>query len=212
MIYVIGGGGHAKVLIDILLQQNKAIVAILEKDSAKIGEQVIGISVMDEQVLNSNESGNVSLVNGIGSLPGKSMRRTVYERYKHLGFSFLVVQSSYAVVNSDVELAEGVQIMSGCVIQPGTKLGANVIVNTNASIDHDCIIGDHVHIAPGATLCGEVAVDDDVHIGSGATIIQGIKIGRGAVIGAGAVVTRDVPPECTVYPAKSEYRRNADKS
>ena len=88
--------------------------------------------------------------------------------------------------------------MAGAVIQPGTRLGVNTIVNTRASIDHDCIIGDHVHIAPGAVLSGEVRVGNCSHIGCGATIVQGVKLGEATVIGAGAVVLKDVPDGTTV--------------
>jgi acetyltransferase-like isoleucine patch superfamily enzyme len=68
-----------------------------------------------------------------------------------------------------------------------------VILNTNCTIEHDCVVGDHVHIAPAATLSGGVRVGRFSHIGTGASVRQGVRIGEYAVVGVGAVVVRDVP-------------------
>ena len=72
------------------------------------------------------------------------------------------------------------------------------IINTKASIDHDCIIEDFVHISPGAILCGNVQVGELSWIGAGSVIIQGIKIGKNVIIGAGTVVIHDVPDNVTI--------------
>jgi acetyltransferase EpsM len=84
------------------------------------------------------------------------------------------------------------------VVQAGTVIGRHCIINTSASIDHDCVIEDFVHISPNATLSGNVRVGEGTHIGAGATIIQGITVGKWCTVGAGAVVIRDVPDYATV--------------
>ena len=89
--------------------------------------------------------------------------------------------------------------MAGVVIQPSSMIGRNAIINTRASVDHDCIIGDHVHIAPGVTLSGAVRVEEGAHVGTGCTVIQGVQIGRNSTIGAGSLVLKDVPARTTVY-------------
>ena len=88
--------------------------------------------------------------------------------------------------------------MAGSVIQPGSVIGRNVIINTRTSIDHDCEISDHVHVAPGVTLSGKVKIAAGAHIGTGATVIQGINIGANSMIGAGAVVVSDVAGDSKV--------------
>ena len=69
------------------------------------------------------------------------------------------------------------QLIAGAVVNAATTLGEGVIVNTNASVDHDCTIGDYVHVAPGAVLGGGVTVGDDVLIGLGARVLPGVTIG-----------------------------------
>jgi acetyltransferase-like isoleucine patch superfamily enzyme len=83
-------------------------------------------------------------------------------------------------------------------------LGEACIVNSNASVDHECQIGNGVHIAPGATLCGRVTVGDTSFIGAGSVILPRVKIGKNSIVGAGSIVTKNVPPGLTVAgnPAK----------
>ncbi len=76
-------------------------------------------------------------------------------------------------------------------------LGRACIINTGASVDHECRLGDGVHIGPGATLAGCVEVDDYATVYSGAVVLPRIRIGKSAIVGAGAVIRGDVP-ECTV--------------
>ena len=82
--------------------------------------------------------------------------------------------------------------MAGAIIQPGARIGRNVLVNTRAVVEHDCQIGDHCHIAPGAVLCGGVSVGEGAHVGAGAIVLGGVKLGAGSVVAAGAVVAKDV--------------------
>jgi sugar O-acyltransferase (sialic acid O-acetyltransferase NeuD family) len=101
--------------------------------------------------------------------------------------------SKYAIIDNNVSIGCGTVIFQSTVIQKGTKIGMNCIINTNASVDHHCIIEDFVHIAPSSTLCGNVKVGEGSHVGAGSTIIQNIRIGKWCVIGAGAVITKDIP-------------------
>jgi UDP-perosamine 4-acetyltransferase len=192
-IIVLGAGGHAKVLIDALLASSAVIVGIVDPNPALAGTKILGVSVLGgDDVVNEYPPSQVHLVNGLGSVGLPIIRQQLYERFKGMCYTFATVVHPSAVVASDVVLGEGAQIMAGVVIQPGSHIGINSIVNTRASVDHDCIIGKHVHIAPGVTLSGGVLVGEHSHIGTGATLIQGISIGNCCVVAAGAVVTKNV--------------------
>ena len=192
-VLIIGGGGHAKVLIDALRLNSVGIAGILDADPSRAGSTVAGVPVVgDDSVIGRFDAGQVELVNAVGSTGVPTARRRVFEEYKRRGYSFASVVHPSAVIAADVHLGEGVQIMAGAVIQPGCRIGKNTIVNTRASVDHDCGIGDHVHLAPGVTLSGGATVGDGVHVGTGAVVIQGIVIGSRCVIGAGSVVLEAV--------------------
>ena len=193
-VLIIGGGGHARVLIDVLRLQSVAILGITDADTSRMGSNVLGIRVLGtDTVISEFAPESVQLVNAIGSIHLPKGRRAVFEKFKDMGFRFVTVIHPSAVVASDVVIDEGAQIMAGAVIQPGSRIGMNTIVNTRASVDHDCVIGNHVHLAPGVTLSGGVRVGDTSHLGSGATVIQYVTIGSNSVVGAGSVVVTDVP-------------------
>jgi hypothetical protein len=82
----------------------------------------------------------------------------------------------------------GIQLMAGVIIQPGTTIGVNVLVNTGAQVDHDCKIGPHCVIGPGAIICGGVTLGEDCAIGAGATVLEGMTIDTGTKIPAGTLV------------------------
>jgi UDP-perosamine 4-acetyltransferase len=206
-IIILGGGGHAKVLIDILRRLNYPILGIVDPNQS-IGSLLHGLKVLgaDNAVL-TYPAAELDLINGVGSLPNdKGLRVSLFNAFKTQGYRFVTVVDPTAFMAADVELSEGVQVMAGAIIQAGAKIAANTIVNSGAIVEHDCRIGQHVHIAPGAVLSGTVEVGNTVHIGTGAKIIQGINIGSNSIIGAGSVVTHDIADNQIVYPPRSQIK------
>lgn len=204
-LIVLGAGGHAKVLVDALIGAGRLVRGLTDADPAKAGAAVLGVPVLgeDKKVLAFAPEA-VRLVNGIGSARVPVLRRQLFDSFKKSGYFFERVVHPSAIVAPDVVLAEGAQIMAGVILQTGCRIGENVIINTRAAVDHDCVIGSHVHLAPGVTLCGNVEVGEGSHIGAGATVIQGVRIGCNCMVAAGAVVIRDIPDGVTVagLPAK----------
>ena len=202
-VIVVGGGGHAKVLIGTLLLQNRSVLGFVDLNRSQ--PPVLGITNLgDDTVILGFAPDQVRLVNGVGSIGLTARHRRVFEGFIEKQYIFEKVIHPSAVVSLEVQLGVGIQIMAGAVLQPGVRLGDNVIVNTGARVDHDCQIDSHAHIAPGATLSGHIHVGSGAHIGTGATIIQGVTIGAGCIVGAGAVVIDDLPEGITVVgvPAK----------
>jgi sugar O-acyltransferase (sialic acid O-acetyltransferase NeuD family) len=196
-VIVVGGGGHAKVLIDALLLLRRRVLGFTDLNEDR--RAILGIPRLgDDDLIMGHCPEEVVLVNGIGSIASPVKRRAMFERLKAKGYLFEEVVHPSAVVSSDVVREEGIQIMAGAVVQTGCRLRANCIINTGAMVDHDCLVGRHAHVAPGAVISGGVTLSDGVHVGTGATLIQGVGVGEDSVIGAGAVILRDVPAMVTV--------------
>lgn len=200
---VIGAGGHAAVLVDILRQLNHTIVGLVARDKPEDKPVFAGIPyyASDDDVL-AFKKNNVMLVNGIGSLPGRNIRSKVHQQFKQAGYHFITLISPSAIVSDYCNLAEGVQVLHGAIINTNSVIGDCTIVNSGVIVEHDCIIGSHNHIAPGATLSGGVVTGDFVHIGTGASIIQGVSIGDNVMVGAGATVTKNLDSNKKLYVAK----------
>lgn len=192
-VIIVGAGGHAKVVIDMLQVSSVEIIGVSDSDPDKHGTYVLGIPVIgNDEVISQYKPEQIFLVNGIGSVGLPMVRTAIFNEFKKLNYSFVTVIHPSAIVASDVILGEGVQIMAGAIIQPGCNIESNSIINTSTSVDHDCYIGLHVHLAPGVILSGGVGIGDGVHVGTGAVIIQGVQIGRDSIVGAGAVVINHV--------------------
>lgn len=192
-VLVLGAGGHAKVLIEALLHSGAMIAGITDPNTALKGSELLGVPVIgSDDAVDAFPPSEILLANGLGSVGLPTGRIQLFDRFRKRGYGFATIIHPSAVVASDAEMGEGVQIMAGSVIQPGCRIGCNAIVNTRASVDHDCKIGNHAHIAPGVTLSGGVIVGEAAHIGTGATVIQGIGIGSYSLIGAGSVVIEDI--------------------
>jgi sugar O-acyltransferase (sialic acid O-acetyltransferase NeuD family) len=208
---LIGAGGHARVILDILELAERKVLGCVATNSNKGAIEGNELLVLgnDSWLSDHPQQTTIFLAMGIGSIVGSRRdrplpRETLYLHYRAMGYDFPILVHPMALVSKSVQLQAGVQVMAGAVVQPGCKVLENATINTHATVDHDCTLGAHVHIAPGATLSGGVTVGDGTLVGVGATVLQGIRIGIGCTVGAGAVVTKNVPDGQTVVgvPAK----------
>lgn len=208
----VGAGGHARVMLEILLGTGVIVIGLLDHDPALAGTSVLGIPVLgDDDLLPKLRDRSSRAFVGVGGVRDNGPRRRLYDLVRSVGYEVVRTVHPSAVISPSAELGEGATILANAVVSTGSRLGDDVLVNTGAVVDHDCIIADHVHIATGAQLAGGVVVGAEAHIGLGAVVREGVRIGRRVVVGAGAVVVTDVPDGTTVVgmPARPLGRREA---
>ena len=119
----------------------------------------------------------------------------------------LEVISEASYIDATVSVGKGLQTMPGSVINAHSTLGDFCIINSNATVEHDCILGDGVHVMSGATLTGGAIVGNYATVGANATVLPSVAIGQGALVGAGAVVTRNIAPNSIVVGAPATFLR-----
>lgn len=110
----------------------------------------------------------------------------------------------FASVSKYSKIQKGSVVMAGAVINPFASIGIACIINTNATVEHDCLIGDGVHISPNAAIAGGVSIGNQTWIGIGSSVKQNIIIGHNILLGVGSVVLDDLPDGVTAFgvPAK----------
>lgn len=189
MVYLIGASGHAKVIIEILEQQEIYIGGLQDANPAIT-------SLLDYDVYQEFptffDSDDDKVIISIGN---NAIRKEIATS---VAYKFISAIHPKATISKRAKIGEGSVIMAGVSINSNAMIGKHTIINTNASIDHDCILEDYVHISPNVALAGNVSIGEGTHIGIGACVIQGVKIGKWCTIGAGAVIIRDVSDGCTV--------------
>ncbi len=207
-IVLLGGGGHASVLADILLAQSREVLAVVSPDDITRRSVFRNIPHFKEDKSALRFKPNeVLLVNGIGMMPNSTSKRSINEYFESQGYRFETVISDSASVSPFASIAEGVQILPRSTVNAGACIGKHTIINSCALVEHDCQVGAYNHIAPNAVLCGQVKTEESVFIGASATIIQNLQISHSSVVGAGATVTESLCPNTIVYTNRGTAKR-----
>ncbi len=183
-IVLIGGSGHARVVIECIRASGGAVFGILD-DGIAPGTAVLGVPVLGP-IADFEKYADQPFLIAIGSNP---VREKIAEAI-HVRWATVV--HPRAVVSESASLGAGTVVMPNGVVNACARVGNHCIVNTGAVVEHDNILGDFVHISPNAALGGTVTVGEGTHIGIGACVRNNVRICGGCVIGAGAAVVRDI--------------------
>jgi UDP-perosamine 4-acetyltransferase len=203
-VVILGAGGHAKVVVELLRARGQTIVGLLDADSTP--RQVLGVDVIGDD-LRLADLRRDGVAHAFVALGDNRLRAEAGRRLGELGFELVNAVSPQAIVSPSVRLGAGVAIMAGAVINADGRIDDLAIVNTGAVIDHDAWIGEAAHVAPGSALAGNVTVGRRAFLGIGCSVVPGVNIGDDAIIGAGACVLRDVEAATTAVGVPAQPRR-----
>lgn len=200
-IILIGGGEHARVVLDAIRAGGEHAVSGIVDNGRAAGETVDGVPVVgtDADLPRVRAGGTSAAVVAIGSVGDPTARVRAAAAARTAGLGLATIVHPRAIVSDRATLGEGVFVGAGAVIGTGATIGCCAIVNTGAIVDHDCRIGEFAHVAPGAVMSGRVTVGDRSHVGTGASIMQGVTIGPDSIVGVGSTVVGDVPAGVMAY-------------
>lgn len=182
--YIFGSGGHARVIASLIPYEAHFVVPGGEGgiDEAEFFERV-------------ETYARHPIFIGIGS---NDVRRRIFDRLKSAGVTVATCIAPNAFVAGTAVIGEGAVICAGAVIGAAARIGRNTIVNTLASVDHDCVLGDDGLVAAGVTIAGTVTIGTNSFFGVKSAVIPNVTIGDNVRVRAGAVVVKDVPDDVTV--------------
>lgn len=199
-IVILGAGGHAKVIADLVHDSGHTVKGFLDD---RVTGSVLDIPVLG-RLAEAPRFTDCRFIMGIGD---NAVRERLAARFV---LPWHTAVHPTAVIGRGVSLAEGAVAMAQAVVQASASVGRHAIVNTGAIVEHDCLVEDFVHIAPRAVLCGGASAGRLSLIGAGAVVIPGRRVCGHAVVGAGAVVTEDVNSPCTVVGVPARVLRKRD--
>ena len=199
-----GGGGHGKVVADLVRAVGGSVVGFIDADPQKLGKVVEpggGVVVVAEAVFFCGLATNDALpgfATAVALAVGDNgLRSRCRSRLGRFVASALVHPS--AVVSPSARVGTGgVVVFAGAVVNAAAVIGEGVIINSGAIVEHDCLIGADAHVSPGAVVAGGAEIGAGAWVGAGAVVLPKVKVRAGATVGAGSVVTRDVPAGATV--------------
>lgn len=196
---IIGAGGFAKELLDVVLQTTPLKEIAFYDDITKEGPRELfdqfPILKNSEDLLSHFRQYGNDFTLGIG---GTQIRRQLFKKISDIGGNLVSTVDNRASVGRFSQLGLGCNVLSQACISNDSQIGIAALIYYNGIVTHDCILGDFVEISPGATLLGRVTIGDFTHIGANATVLGRVKVGENCLVGAGAVVTKDVPDNAVV--------------
>jgi sugar O-acyltransferase (sialic acid O-acetyltransferase NeuD family) len=193
-----GARSQARIVAEMLRERQLGVVELVFDATLAAPEFDCAASFLnDPHALKASLHHVTHFVACIGAHHGYARMR-VSETLEHLGLQAMTLVHERAFIEPTASLGRGGLVMPGVVVHKFTRVGAGVVLNTNATVDHECVLGEGVHLMGGASVAGRVTVGDHATVGTNATVLPGLWIGEGAFVGAGAVVTRDVPPRTVV--------------
>jgi sugar O-acyltransferase (sialic acid O-acetyltransferase NeuD family) len=193
---IIGAGGHALEVLDVLLE-NPVIEEMLFYDDINI----LNVRLLNYHVLKSEDDvrsisrGKFNFILGIGD-PVK--RRFLFNKFVKLGGVYCPLKSITSTFSQFVNNLY-YDVMKNCFIGSGVTIGKACLINTGAQIHHGVQIGEFTEISPRATILGDVKIGANCSIGSNATILPRLVIGSNVTIGAGSVVTHNIAGNSVAY-------------
>lgn len=178
---IIGCGGHARSIADVILYNVPDTDIIFFDSNAKKDESLLGFPVLNNYKIVDEKV--------IVALGDNRKRIELSQKYYN---NLVNVISNRAYVGKNVKLGRGIFIGHNAYIGVMSEIADFCIVNTNALIEHECKLNKGVFVAPNSTLLGKVSIEEDSFIGANTTIIDRIKIGKNITIGAQSVVLKNI--------------------
>lgn len=211
-VVIIGSSGHAKVIIDIFeASKNHKIIGLLDP-FRNVNEKTLGYPILGgEEVINDLmiKYNNLDFFIAIGD---NWTRNLVYKKLTGINTNITFANAIHpsAIISKHVKIGQGICIMPGGIINSDSQIGDFCILNTNSSLDHDCMMHNFSSLAPKVSTGGFVEIGEFSAISIGATIKDRIKIEEHVVIGAGSLVLKDCESMSIYYgnPARKIRTRN----
>jgi UDP-perosamine 4-acetyltransferase len=205
-IIIVGSGGHAKVVIDIIEQEGVyKIYGILTNDliTSLCGYPVLGNDdYLDQPQLNQK----YKIAIGIGGFKDNLLRKTIFNKLVQKNFDIVNCIHPSAIISSSVKLGSGIVIFAGVILNPEVVVHDNCIIATGSTIDHETIIKSHCLISAGVSIGANTCIDEESLCALGSKVISQVNVGRNVLVAAGAVVTNNILDGEIVFgiPAKTK--------
>lgn len=195
---LVGGGGFAKEVAEIVELNNDEIVACYSAEPGNFA--TIHRGYLEELDRDKASYDGVALAVGATDRRSLRRRRELIEWIDERGIPAPPIVSPHAIIAKGVEIQVGSFVAHGVTIGVDARLERFCVLNMGAILGHDAVVGSRAIIAPGAFIGGNSVIGSDTIVGPLAKVLQGIRIGHNVMLGIGCVALRSVEDGSTVWP------------
>lgn len=214
-IIIVGAGGHARVICDILhhhIYKNIEVVAFIDNVVPTEKEEIMGLPVLGDHSLIPEMIDNEEIKGFIVGVGDNRLRTQYFSDLKNFGLEPINAVHSTAHIASDAKIGAGIVIGAGAIIATESKIEDNSIINTGVIVEHEDVIEKNVHIAPGSIIAGRVKIEEGTFIGAGSIVKDYCTIGKKVIVGAGSVVIENLPDNVVVVGVPAKIIKTNNKS
>ena len=191
-LVIIGASGHGKVIADIAKLNGYQEIIFLDDDITKTKNgkyDVVGTGKDIDKYLDQYDY--------FVAIGNNSIRKQITEKLEDKKIIQPVLIHPAATVDETAKISSGTVVMANAVINADVCVKKGCIINTAASVDHDCKLENYVHLSPGVHIAGTVNIGANTWVATGVSIINNLNICNDSIIGAGAVVVKDIKEQGT---------------
>lgn len=209
-LLILGAGGQARSALNVAFAAGFEVLGFI--DPAMPETSLLGYPVFPSYL--PYLTGQHRFVLGVGAnYKRDSIFHEICMVLEQVGFEspadfFPPLIHPFAVISLGVSIGAGTLIMPNSTVGPFSTVGQGCIINTNASIDHDCTMNNFASIAPGAHTGGNVQLATRSVVGLAAAVKQGVKIGSDAILGAKSYLNKDLPANAIAFGSPARVRRS----
>ena len=190
-IILVGSGGHAKSCVDVIEKEKKyKIIGFIDnfKKGNFLNYKILGSDKILNKIFKKTKYALVT----IGHLSNPKKRIAIFKKLKLIGFKLPVVKSPHSIISNYSKIGEGSIVMHGAIINSGSKIGKNCILNSLSLIEHDVIVGDFSHVSTNAVVNGDVKIGSNCFLGSCCVIKQGVHIKSNSFIKSNELIKKNI--------------------
>ena len=204
-LIIIGNGTYARMMKRYIGLTDFGEAAAYAVESACIQEdQLDGLPVISLESLQKKFScDEVSLVMGIGYKKMGNIRKRIFLKCKSMGYQFENYIHPTAIIEKNVVMGEGNNILEGVILEESVLLGDANLLFGGSMIAHETMVGDYNTLSVKAVVAGSTVIRNNCFIGAAATIKDHIVLNDYVFIGAAAYVRKSMEEYSVVVPSDS---------
>lgn len=202
-LVIIGAGGHAVSVANVAFSAGYTIKNFVDKN--KQGLDLLGCQIVG----NIRDMGDLDAFSFGIAVGDNAVRERAYNELQaiHDKLDFPALVHASATISSFARIGKGTVVMPKAVVGPNSSVGEFCVINTQASIDHDCVMLDFSSLAPAAVTGGGVKIGMRSAVSIGAVIKHGLNIGDDSIVGANSYLNCDLPNNQVAYGTPAKHVR-----
>ena len=204
-LIIIGNGSYARMMKRYLELSGSIVKAYAIERECILEEQIEQLPVIPLDDLGRlMPAKRTRLIMGIGYRQMGTIREKVFSRCKSMGYQFANYIHPTAVIEGNVILGEGNNILEGVILEESVVIGDGNLLFGGCMVAHESYLGNFNTLSVKSVVAGCTQIKNNCFIGAGAVLRDHIVVEDYGLVGAGAYAWKSLDKFQVFVPARSE--------